>query len=200
MFALCIATVLSLLCAYQTFSVIYKEKQDFETTINNIFSEEYVKNLYTISESVDYTVDQDVVGNLTLNTLETDNAKILFDTVNEYSTQLELDSSRYLCSLDKDGVPIYSTHPDVLNDGVTKTASVIAAINGNAAISTPLLRKQCDYAVALSDSSHIVYICDTGDDMYEKATDVLWTYFYSMLFSLLFKVSLLNYSASRQFS
>lgn len=188
MFALCIATILSLLCAYQTFSVIYKEKQDFKNTINSVFSEEYIKNLYTISETVDYTVDQDVVGNLTLSTLERDNARVLFDTVSEYNAQLEIDRSRYMCILDKDGVPLYSTHPDVLNEGVTKTASVIAAINGNAAMSTPVLRKQNDYAVALSDSSHIVYICDTGDEMYGKAKDVLWTYLYSMIFSLLFSL------------
>ncbi len=188
MFALCIATVLTLLCAYQTFSVIYREKQEFKTTLNNVFSEDFIANLYTISEAVDYTVDQDVVGNLTISSLESDNAKVLFDAVNEYSIPLELDSSRYMCILDKTGVPVYSTHHDVLENGVTKTASVIAAMNGNAALSAPMFLKQYDYALALSNSSYIVYICDTGDELYSKAENVLWVYLYSMIFALLFSL------------
>ena len=186
MFALCVATVLTLLCAYQTFSVIYREKQEFKTALNNVFTEDFIAELYTISEAVDYTVDQDMVGNLTISSLESDNAKVLYDKVSEYSVPLEFGSSRYMCILDKEGVPIYSTHPEILENGVTKTASIIAAINGNAALSSPILRRQSDYALALSNSSYIVYICDTGDNLYSGAANVLWIYFYSMLFAIVF--------------
>lgn len=187
MFALCIATVLTVVCVYQTVSVIYGEKQEFEDSVKSVFTDEYIAELSGIAQSVQYTVDSgEDTGELTVNMVDSNNIAKIYDSVWAYAAELGIGRSRYMCILDKSGAPMYSTGRIVMEEGVEKTSSVIAALNGNAGISTSLLQIYCDYALPVGTSSEVVYIRDNGDELYRKVKDTLFVYLYSMIFAFIF--------------
>ncbi len=187
MFALCIATVLTVVCVYQTVSVIYGEKQEFEDSVNGVFTEEYINELSGIAHSVQYTVDgAENSGDFTVNMVESDNTGKLYNSVWAYAADLGIGKSRHMCILDGSGSPVYSTSRSVMEEGVAKTSSIVAALNGNLGISTSLLQIYCDYALPVGTSSEIVYIFDSGDSLYGKVKDVLFVYLYSMIFAFVF--------------
>ncbi len=172
---LCITAVLTVICAIQTGTMIYGEKQSFETAVKSVFSDELVGELCGIAEEVDYTVNNDG-ADMTVNAVEMDNAKRLYDRIWTYAGELGINSSRFMCILDSSGTPLYSTSEKIIDDGVVKTPSIIAALNGNAGMSTSLIQKHMDYAVALGTSKYIVYINDTGDMLYANVRRSLLLY------------------------
>lgn len=177
---LCITAVLTIICAIELGTVIYGEKQSFETSVKTVFNDEFVRELCDIAETVDYTVNNDGTD-MTVNMVEKDNAKKLYDRIWTYSGELGINSSRYMCVLDSSGAPLYSTSESVINDGVSKTPSVIAALNGNAGMSTSLIQKQMDYALALGASKYIVYINDNGNILYDNVRRTLILYVFCLL-------------------
>lgn len=184
MFALCIAAVLTVVCVYQTVSVIYGEKQEFENSMKRVFTEEYIAELTNIAQSVQYTVDSgEGDENFTVNMVESDNTGRLYDAVWAYAADLGISQGRFMCILDESGAPLYSTSRSVMDEGITKTSSVIAALNGNAGISTSLLQMHCDYALPVGAASEVIYIRDNGDDLYSKVKNVLFVYLYSIIFA-----------------
>ena len=115
MFALCIATVLTVVCVYQTVSVIYGEKQEFEDSVKSVFTDEYIAELSGIAQSVQYTVDSgEDTGELTVNMVDSNNIAKIYDSVWAYAAELGIGRSRYMCILDKSGAPMYSTGRSVM--------------------------------------------------------------------------------------
>ena len=93
---LCITAVLTVICAIQTGTMIYGEKQSFETAVKSVFSDELVGELCGIAEEVDYTVNNDG-ADMTVNAVEMDNAKRLYDRIWTYAGELGINSSRFMC-------------------------------------------------------------------------------------------------------
>ncbi len=186
MFALCIAFVLTIVCICQTISVISGEKQEFEDTLQSVFDENYINELSDIADNVQYVVDSPQDANITISTVGTDNSKALYDAVYARGAQLGLNVHRVLCVLDKTGAPLYSSHREIIDQGISKTAAVIAALNGNTAVSTSLFQMHSDFALSLNNNEHIIYVYDTGRGLYKKVLDFVYLYLKSLIFAFIF--------------
>ena len=186
MFALCIAFVLTIVCICQTISVICGEKQNFKDTISSVFDENYINELSNIADSVQYTVDGMSAENVTISTVATDNSKALYDSVFARGGELGLGPDRVMCVLDSAGTPLFASRRDVMDSGIEKTGTIIAALNGNIAVSASVLQKQSDYALALGSNENIVYICDSGDRFYDRVLNIVYIYLRSLIFALIF--------------
>lgn len=188
MFALCITAIMSVVCFMHIASMIYGEKQDFENTVNAIFTEDFIRELSAMAETVDYTVESSDSENMTISTLESDNTKKIYDAVWVHSGELGINSSRFMSILDASGTPVYCTSEWVLGEGVDKTAAVIAALNGNIGVSTSLVQKHSDYALSLGSGRSIVYIKDTGDRLFSGVKDVLFLYLRCLILAIILSV------------
>lgn len=188
MFALCITAIMSVVCFMHIASMIYGEKQDFENTVNAIFTEDFIRELSAMAETVDYTVESSDSENMTISTLESDNTKKIYDAVWVHSGELGVNSSRFMSILDASGTPVYCTSEWVLGEGVDKTAAVIAALNGNIGMSTSLVQKHSDYALSLGSGRSIVYIKDTGDRLFSGVKDVLFLYLRCLILAIILSV------------
>ncbi|MBP3359286.1 MAG: HAMP domain-containing protein [Clostridia bacterium] len=188
MFALCITAIMSVVCFLHIASMIYGEKQDFENTVNTIFTEDFIRGLSAMAEAVDYTVESADSTDMTISTVESDNTKKIYDAVWAHSGELGINSSRFMCILDASGTPIYCTSAWVLDEGVEKTAAVMAAANGNIGISTSLVQKYSDYALALNSGESIVYIKDTGDKLFNGVKDILFLYLRCLVLAVILSV------------
>ena len=188
MFALCIAAVLTVVCIYQTVSVICGEKQDFSEQMDNVFTEEYVAEIVAVAENVNYTVETVGPDGVIISTLQTDNTEKVYQSVWAHYSKLGIGPSRYMSILDSSGTPVYCTQDSVFDNGVTKTASVIAALNGNKAVSTSLLQKHCDFALPIGATGHIIYVYDNGEDLYSNVIEVLYIYLKCLVFALIFSM------------
>lgn len=188
MFALCITAIMSVVCFMHIASMIYGEKQDFENTVNAIFTEDFIRELSAMAETVDYTVESSDSENMTISTLESDNTKKIYDAVWVHSGELGINSSRFMSILDASGTPVYCTSEWVLGEGVDKTAAVIAALNGNIGMSTSLVQKHSDYALSLGSGRSIVYIKDTGDRLFSGVKDVLFLYLRCLILAIILSV------------
>jgi len=176
MFALCIVFIMTVVCSIHIINIIYGEKQEFEDAVNSIFTDEFIGELSSVAVEVDYTVDSSADMSMTISSVGGDNLKNIYNLVWAHSGELGINKSRFMCILDASGAPVYSTSESVIEDGVEKTSSVIAALNGNKGISTSLLRKHSDFALALGNTESIVYIKDTGDKLFSDAKSILFLY------------------------
>ncbi len=196
MFALCIIAVLSVVCAVHVVTAIYDEKQSFENTINGVFDEQFTAELASIAETVDYTVDSADGSNMTISTVNTDNSKKLYDAVWAHSGELGINSSRFMCVMDESATPVYCTSEDIIENGTEKTASLIAALNGNVGMSTSLLQKYMDFALSIGSTKTIIYVKDTGDRLYGNLRRILMLYLYCLIGAVIFSMFAGLYLAS----
>ncbi len=184
MCALCVTSILAVICTVQLTAQVYREKQGFEDAIHEVFSDEYITELSKIAEEVDYTVNNSG-EDLTVEADFPDNAKKLYNAVFSHSGEIGLNRSRFMCVLDSSGTPVYCTDSTLTENDIEKTSTVTAALNGNISLSTSLMRKYMDYALALSTTEYIIYVKDTGDDIYSNLQSTLILYLECLLGALI---------------
>ncbi|MBE7053855.1 MAG: cell wall metabolism sensor histidine kinase WalK [Ruminococcaceae bacterium] len=146
--------------------------EEFESLMNNVFSEEYV-------------------GRLNKN-LEDGNVEQVMTSINTYSGQMGIDSYRNYYILDgKSGNAITGTNPELAKT-LDMSPNIISALNGKIGDRTEASMGYMDFAVPLKNGNnieYIVYVKDSKEEVNSIVQNILSIIFSSLLFGIFISVA-----------
>lgn len=140
-------------------TIINSFHKSFAASMHNVFNSDFNTSLTDAANYVSAPTPDPANNMIILEANTTNNIERMKSLINDKSTSLALNSSRFYAILDgSTGETLYTSNS---NEDISNTPSVLKALNGETAIENGINSKYMDYAFPIGNDAYIIYIKDT---------------------------------------